>query len=413
MKGWWGLSFCVLSFFVMPIAHAESRVDSYDKPDVEINRSVLQELKDYTPPPMFSSDPPTESEAPLTSPPADVKDTAKKPEPPKFIPSANGTVSVEDKGNGKKTYTITRGSPPAAAIIPPPERPSLTAPKAEDILSHPVENFHVLTIQQPALTQPDPKAVKPLPVPDKSSNKVANKQDGTRLTIIEPPKKPKVVPPRLPAAAYTQKPKQKMVAPPPLPPLPLAKVTPQPYVPKTAKSMPAVGAVKVDKTPLPPMPVAPMAPPSSSDRILDAALENRMVEDTEAVKGAVIAKPDKSAVKSDKKIAPATGGMSVFSLAFSKAASDLTAAQKTTLKQNAINPLQSDGKKRVGILAYASSADGDDSAARRTSLARALAVREYLVNNGIPPARIDLKALGDATTTTPKDRVDIKLKEAN
>lgn len=427
MQGWWGISVSVfaLSLVWASGAYAQSRSDGYDKPEVEINRSVLQELKDYTPPPMFGSNaPPAQSDAPLTSPPAPAPSA---PPAPKI--KVNGDddvkrdVKVEAKGNGRKTYTITNTTKSAKSIAAPP-RPTLTAPKAEDILSHPVENFHVLTIQQPALTQPDPKAV--LPVPKTATAKNENKNSGERLTIIPPPpKKQKIAPPMLPPAAYTNtKPRQKAqtaaMAPPPslvatTPPKAMPKVTPKPYVPKTAKSMPAVGAVKVEKTPLPPSPVAPLAPPTSTDKLLDAALETHMVEDKAAVTGAVIAKPEKKAkakakAKDDKKVTTDASEFAVFSLAFGKTATDLSADQKATIKGNAISLLKKDSKKRVSILAYASSGDDDESAARRISLARALSVRQYLVDNNIPPARIDLKALGNATTTTPKDRVDMKVK---
>ena len=401
MRGWWGISVYMLSLVLaVQTAHAQSRNDGYDKPDVEINRSVLQELKDYTPPPMFGAD------APLTSPP--VSTPAPAPlAPPKIRINDDNNVKVEDKGNGRKTYTITNTTK-SSRDVTAPTRPTLTAPKAEDILAHPVENFHVLTIQQPALTQPDPKSALPVPAAPPAK---ATKNSGERLTIIAPPpKKPKVAPPMLPPAAYINtKPKQKTVAAPvPLPP----KVTPKPYVPKSAKSMPAVGAVKVEKAVLPPTPsLTPSAPPSPTDKLVDAALETHMVEDNEAVKDAVIAKPDKNKKKdsSEPKVA-APSNMAVFSLAFTDGATELNTTQKSILKSNAIMLLNQDKKKRINILAYAASENDDEGAARRASLARALSVRQYLVDNNIPPARIDLKALGNATKTTPKDRVDIKVK---
>jgi len=52
------------------------------------------------------------------------------------------------------------------------------------------------------------------------------------------------------------------------------------------------------------------------------------------------------------------------------------------------------GPVRVEVLAYAPAAEGDASAARRLSLARALAVRSALAGAGVPAGSITLRALG-------------------
>ena len=61
---------------------------------------------------------------------------------------------------------------------------------------------------------------------------------------------------------------------------------------------------------------------------------------------------------------------------------------------------------RLQLQAFATGKEGSISSARRISLARALAVREYLKNSGIRATRIDVRALGDQTDTQPVDRVD-------
>ncbi len=52
------------------------------------------------------------------------------------------------------------------------------------------------------------------------------------------------------------------------------------------------------------------------------------------------------------------------------------------------------GTARVEVLAYAPVTEGDASAARRLSLARALAVRSTLAGAGVPADRIIMRALG-------------------
>ncbi|HWK46105.1 MAG TPA: OmpA family protein [Stellaceae bacterium] len=64
---------------------------------------------------------------------------------------------------------------------------------------------------------------------------------------------------------------------------------------------------------------------------------------------------------------------------------------------------------RLQLSAYAGGTPDSASPARRLSLARALAVRSFLVDQGIHSSRIDVRALGNSTASGsgPADRVDI------
>jgi len=64
---------------------------------------------------------------------------------------------------------------------------------------------------------------------------------------------------------------------------------------------------------------------------------------------------------------------------------------------------------RVQIVGYASESAKTGSQARRRSLFRTLAVRTYLIENGVLSTRMDVRALGDRTEEEPKDRVEVKL----
>ncbi|MDD5586428.1 MAG: OmpA family protein, partial [Alphaproteobacteria bacterium] len=72
--------------------------------------------------------------------------------------------------------------------------------------------------------------------------------------------------------------------------------------------------------------------------------------------------------------------------------------------------LKKHGGARITLNAYAG-ANGDISPreARRLSLARALAVRDYLTSKGVPSARIDVRALGANVPSGDMDRVDVKV----
>jgi outer membrane protein OmpA-like peptidoglycan-associated protein len=92
-------------------------------------------------------------------------------------------------------------------------------------------------------------------------------------------------------------------------------------------------------------------------------------------------------------------------IAFSGEAATLPEPAKGDLKQIA-GSLVNDPSLRVQVMAYARGSD-DASKARRLSLSRALAVRSYLIDQGIGSTRIDVRALGNAAEGGPSDRVDL------
>ena len=64
---------------------------------------------------------------------------------------------------------------------------------------------------------------------------------------------------------------------------------------------------------------------------------------------------------------------------------------------------------RLELKAYAGEADRTASAARRLSLSRALAVRSFLIEQGIRSTRIGVRAFGFPTDGGPSERVDVVL----
>ena len=70
--------------------------------------------------------------------------------------------------------------------------------------------------------------------------------------------------------------------------------------------------------------------------------------------------------------------------------------------------LNADESVRIQLLAYASDSGDDASRARRLSLSRALAVRAYLIEQGVRSTRMDVRAFGSRDEVGgPADRVDI------
>jgi outer membrane protein OmpA-like peptidoglycan-associated protein len=79
----------------------------------------------------------------------------------------------------------------------------------------------------------------------------------------------------------------------------------------------------------------------------------------------------------------------------------------TTKLKHVSGALKTDPDLRIQLLAYAGAMGNSASQARRLSLSRALAARSILIGDGIKSTRIDVRALGDKSTSGPPDRVDI------
>ena len=62
---------------------------------------------------------------------------------------------------------------------------------------------------------------------------------------------------------------------------------------------------------------------------------------------------------------------------------------------------------RIELQAYGGAKGDKGSDARRLSLKRALAIRQVLIDDGVSPDRIDVRAMGGADDTGPLDRVDV------
>ncbi|MBL93808.1 MAG: hypothetical protein CFH06_01292 [Alphaproteobacteria bacterium MarineAlpha3_Bin5] len=76
-----------------------------------------------------------------------------------------------------------------------------------------------------------------------------------------------------------------------------------------------------------------------------------------------------------------------------------------------IKGVSNKANKRLKLMAYANSEGLSASRARRLSLSRALAVRSFLIANGIRSTRIDVRALGNKVGNEPGNRVDINVVE--
>jgi outer membrane protein OmpA-like peptidoglycan-associated protein len=150
---------------------------------------------------------------------------------------------------------------------------------------------------------------------------------------------------------------------------------PQPALPETVPNTASVAPIAPQ--PAPPG-TAPPAPPPISEKATTAAT-------------------------------PTTTGLR---LTFAPGDSNLSPESSTSIKQlTAAGPLGD--LTTFNVLAYAPGKADDPSTARRISLSRAMAVRGALVADGIPSARIFVRALGEQFGDGPPDRVDISVMGGN
>jgi outer membrane protein OmpA-like peptidoglycan-associated protein len=94
---------------------------------------------------------------------------------------------------------------------------------------------------------------------------------------------------------------------------------------------------------------------------------------------------------------------------FGKGAADPSPAQFAGVKLLAgdLTTALESGASRVQLEAYGGAPGDKSSDARRISLKRALAVRQLLIDNGVPSNRIDVRAMGGVDDKGPTDRVDV------
>jgi outer membrane protein OmpA-like peptidoglycan-associated protein len=115
---------------------------------------------------------------------------------------------------------------------------------------------------------------------------------------------------------------------------------------------------------------------------------------------------------SDKATTAAAPTSSGLRLTFAPGEFDLSPESSTAIKQLTAAAPTGD-TATFNVLAYAPGKADDPSTARRISLSRAMAVRSALIADGVPSARIFVRALGEQFGDGPPDRADISITGAN
>ena len=165
---------------------------------------------------------------------------------------------------------------------------------------------------------------------------------------------------------------------------PVASTPPPPYTPPPAAPVARPATVASAPPSLPPTP-----PPSAPSR-------------APAVVPPPSAAPAALAAASATQVASA-GTLS--RVLFAAGSADLNDDGRQALTQLAAR-LGRDADSRIQLLAYADGNAENESQARRLSLSRALAVRAYLIDQGVRSTRVNVQALGIKSAGGPPDRVD-------
>ncbi len=179
------------------------------------------------------------------------------------------------------------------------------------------------------------------------------------------------------------------------PPAAATSIAPAPSVqapsaPPAAPKVPAVSAptVSAPKVTAPKV-TAPAAPSAPTEKAAETTIAAIPQTKDRAAPSVTAATPDGD-----------------LRLAFDSGSAELSDAAKKLLKDLA-QDLSLKSSERVQLLAFAADSGGGASRARRLSLSRALAVRAFLIDQGVRSTRMDVRALGSKAGDGPADRVDI------
>lgn len=99
--------------------------------------------------------------------------------------------------------------------------------------------------------------------------------------------------------------------------------------------------------------------------------------------------------------------MEDISFTFDADSAELTPSARAALRSLA-DDLRGSDADRIQVLGFASSEDGSPDLARQLALSRALKVRTFLIDAGVPSARIQVRPASALSGNGPANRVDIK-----
>jgi outer membrane protein OmpA-like peptidoglycan-associated protein len=294
--------------------------------------------------------------------------TVSAPPAPPSLPEAAEIADILPPPDAKEAAPI---APPAVS----PAKPVVDAKPAPK----PAQEMAALTPPPPPKPTPAPTAAvvtAPVGAP------VQNEPQDTTPTVEDAPNKPTALKTPTPSVEATP-----------------AETSPAETSPALADSAVALKDAVEDTAQAIPMP-PPAAPQAEASNALVMPLPPKTEAHAEAA-GDVASLPSASQTLSD--------GDSL-RIVFDADSSKLPKSARDSLLDMS-SKMSGSETLRLQLLAYAGTADTSASAARRLSLSRALAVRSFLIENGVRSTRIDVRALGNKSSDAVSERVDITVIE--
>ncbi len=268
------------------------------------------------------------------------------------VPVPTTPVTTGELLEPPPTAPVSRLNVPAPTPVTRPARAAPTVAAAPAPPRAPAEAPQPPTAPEPApdiqTAERPPAPVQPAPTPAPAAS-------------AEAPPQPTVPPP---ASRASLRPPTQVPEPPSVPEAPAVNVPPRPA--PAAQAPPIVAEAAADEAPQPPAAPQVAARPDPSDEDFELRLE------------------------------------------FDTGSARLPDAGRQPLQQLA-GQLDEQGDLRIQLRAYAGGTAETSSLARRLSLSRALAVRSYLIEQGVRSTRMDVRALGNKSGDGPSDRVDVVL----
>ncbi len=275
--------------------------------------------------------------------------------------------------------------------------------------AHAPESLLATRMPEASLAKPEPELTSRLLVPPPpQSARAPEPAPPIQPAPIEPVvKTPLVETPVVETPVVAAEPPAPPSAPPPAPKLPEPQVavqsepsTPEPSTPEPSKAAEPAPPPEPVVQPTTPPPEPPPAPAAATAETEPPPPPAESLTSGPAVAPQTAALPSASVPVGETRVLFRDGSVEL--------------SDDTKRKLSAIAMvLKDNATMRVQLLAYAKASSDGTSRARRLSLSRALAVRAYLIGQGVRSTRMDVRALGDKLGDGPADRVDIRPQAAD
>ncbi len=350
---------------------------------------------------------------------------------PAALPAAPGAPGIAYRQPNTGLLMVTR---PGTLLFPPPEflksrvtvqtpAPNLAQAQAPEIAAaEPKLRSRLLVPPAPRAAgpaveaPPPPPKMEPAPVEPVTEKPVAAAEPPPQPAQAEPEPTSPVPAPKV--AEPEPEPKSSQPAGAPAPSLLTQELTQKP-APAPAPSPAATQAAKAEAEP-PPSPAPPAEPEPPAESALQPASPPPELEPPTTVEPDPEPPPppaksltEKPAAETQTAALPPAGALvEQVRVLFQEGSAVLSEAAKGQLTGVAMF-LEANASVRVQLLAYAKETTESPSHARRLSLSRALAVRAFLIEQGLRSSRMDVRALGDKAPVGPVDRVDVMPQAAN